>query len=135
MLSSMLLVLQLGVYTLRMTIEEAINACTVNAAYAIARHDRVGSLEVGKRMDLLICDVPNYASLIYQVGRQSRPPRHQGRQVRRPGGQDPALIACCSPLRDAAFCRGSLLPEFPPFLSAFKEPPLGCSLWELEAAP
>jgi len=74
MLSSMLLVLQLGVYTLRMTIEEALNACTGNAAYAIARHGRVGSLEVGKRMDLLICDVPNYASLIYQLG--VNPVRH-----------------------------------------------------------
>jgi imidazolonepropionase len=68
MLSSMLLVLQLGVYTMRMTIEEAVNACTGNAAYAIRRHERVGTLEVGKRMDLLICDVPNYASLIYQLG-------------------------------------------------------------------
>jgi imidazolonepropionase len=74
MLSSMLLVLQLGVYTLRMTVEEALNACTGNAAYAIARHGRVGSLEVGKRMDLLICDVPNYASLIYQLG--VNPVRH-----------------------------------------------------------
>ena len=74
MLSSMLLVLQLGVYTLRMTIEEALNACTGNAAYAIRRHERVGSLEVGKRMDLLICDVPNYASLIYQLG--VNPVRH-----------------------------------------------------------
>ena len=74
MLSSMLLVLQLGVYTLRMTIEEALNACTGNAAYAIRRHERVGTLEVGKRMDLLICDVPNYASLIYQLG--INPVRH-----------------------------------------------------------
>jgi imidazolonepropionase len=74
MLNSMLLVLQLGVYTLRMTIEEAINACTINAAYAIGRHDRIGSLEAGKRMDVLICDVPNYASLIYQVG--ANPIRH-----------------------------------------------------------
>ena len=74
MLSSMLLVLQLGVYTLRMTVEEALNACTGNAAYAIRRHERVGTLEVGKRMDLLICDVPNYASLIYQLG--INPVRH-----------------------------------------------------------
>jgi len=74
MLNSMLLVLQLGVYTLRLTIEEAINACTANAAYAIGRHDRVGSLEPGKRMDVLLCDVSSYASLIYQVG--ANPIRH-----------------------------------------------------------
>jgi imidazolonepropionase len=74
MLSSMLLVLQLGVFTLRLTIEEAINASTANAAYAIGRHGRIGSLEVGKRMDVLICDAPNYASIVYQVG--TNPIRH-----------------------------------------------------------
>ncbi|MHB8094497.1 MAG: imidazolonepropionase [Candidatus Aminicenantales bacterium] len=74
MLSSMLLVLQLGVYTLRMTIEEAINACTANAAYAINRDAAIGSLEVGKSLDLLICDVQSYASLIYQLG--VNPVRH-----------------------------------------------------------
>lgn len=90
MLSSMLLVLQLGVYTLRMTIEEAINACTGNAAYAIRRDAGIGSLEVGKRMDLLICDVPNYASLIYQLG--VNPVRHiikNGRVVVRAGKIQP----------------------------------------------
>ena len=90
MLSSMLLVLQLGVYTLRMTLEEALNACTGNAAYAIRRHDRVGTLEAGKRMDLLICDVPNYASLIYQLG--VNPVRHvikDGRVVVRAGKIQP----------------------------------------------
>lgn len=90
MLSSMLLVLQLGVYTLRMTIEEAINACTGNAAYAIRRDAGIGSLEVGKRMDLLICDVPNYASLIYQLG--TNPVRHiikNGRVIVRAGKIQP----------------------------------------------
>ncbi len=90
MLSSMLLVLQLGVYTLRLTIEEAINACTGNAAYAIRRDARIGSLEVGKRMDLLICDVPNYPSLVYQLG--TNPVRHiikNGRVVVRAGKIQP----------------------------------------------
>jgi imidazolonepropionase len=90
MLSSMLFVLQLGVYTLRMTVEEALNACTGNAAYAISRHGKIGSLEVGKRMDLLICDVPNYASLIYQLG--VNPVRHvikDGKVVVRAGKIQP----------------------------------------------
>jgi imidazolonepropionase len=68
MLNSMLFVLQLGVYTLGMGIEEAINACTANAAYAIDRHRRVGTLEPGKRMDLLLLDVPDYVSLVYRLG-------------------------------------------------------------------
>ena len=68
-LSSMLFVLQLGVFTLGMTVEEAVNACTGNAAYAINRHHAVGSLEPGKKMDLLLCDIPGYVSLAYELGR------------------------------------------------------------------
>jgi imidazolonepropionase len=68
-LNSMPFVLQLGVFTLGMTVEEAVNACTGNAAYAIGRHGTVGSLEPGKRMDLLLCDIPDYVSLAYEAGR------------------------------------------------------------------
>jgi imidazolonepropionase len=62
-------ILQLGVFTLGMTVEEALNACTGNAAYAIGRHSAVGSLEAGKKMDLLLCDVPDHVSLAYEAGR------------------------------------------------------------------
>ncbi len=68
MVSSVLFVLRLGVYTLRMGIEEALNASTANGAYAVGRHDRIGSLEPGKRMDILLCDVENYVSLVYRMG-------------------------------------------------------------------
>jgi imidazolonepropionase len=68
-LSSMPFVLQLGVFTLGLAVEEAINACTGNAAYALGRHATVGSLEVGKKMDLLLCDVPDHVSLAYEAGR------------------------------------------------------------------
>jgi imidazolonepropionase len=68
MVSSMLFVLRLGVYTLRMGIEEAINASTANGAYAVDRHALVGSLEPGKKMDLLLCDVEDYVSLVYRIG-------------------------------------------------------------------
>jgi imidazolonepropionase len=67
--SAMTFVLQLGVFTLGMTVEEAINACTGNAAFAVGRHGSVGSLEPGKKMDLLLCDVPGYMSLAYEAGR------------------------------------------------------------------
>jgi imidazolonepropionase len=62
-------VLQLGVFTLGMTVEEAVNACTGNAASAVRRHETVGSLEAGKKMDLLLCDVPDHVSLAYEAGR------------------------------------------------------------------
>lgn len=68
-LSSMLFVLQLGVFTLGLTVEEAINACTANAAFAVNRQASVGSLEAGKKMDLLLCDIPGYVSLAYELGR------------------------------------------------------------------
>jgi len=67
-LSSMLFVLQLGVYTLRLGVEEAINACTANGAYAIDRHREVGTLEPGKKMDLLLLDASDYTSLAYRLG-------------------------------------------------------------------
>jgi len=68
-LSSMPFVLQLGVFTLGMTVEEAVNACTANAAFAVGRHGSVGSLEVGKKMDLVLCDIPGYVFLAYELGR------------------------------------------------------------------
>jgi len=68
MTESMLFVLQLAVYTLKMGIEEAINACTANAAFALNRHESLGSLEKGKKMDLLLCDAPNFPSIVYHLG-------------------------------------------------------------------
>lgn len=68
MTESMLLVLQLAVYTLKMSIEEAINASTANAAFTLGKHKVIGSLEVGKKMDLLLFDTPNYPSIVYHLG-------------------------------------------------------------------
>ncbi|MGZ7066412.1 MAG: imidazolonepropionase, partial [Candidatus Aminicenantales bacterium] len=73
-LSSMLFVLQLGVFTLGLGVEEAVNACTANAAYAIDRHREVGTLEPGKKMDLLLLDISDYISLAYRLG--PNPVRH-----------------------------------------------------------
>jgi imidazolonepropionase len=49
-----------------MTFDEALNAATVNAAYAIGRHDRVGSLEPGKQCDAVIVRGP--ATELLRVG-------------------------------------------------------------------
>jgi len=46
--------MSLACFSMRMTLEEALVASTINAAYAIDRHDRIGSLEVGKQADLVI---------------------------------------------------------------------------------
>ncbi len=68
MTESMLFVLQLAVFTLNMSIEEAIQASTANAAYALEKHKDVGSLEVGKKMDLVLCEAPNYPTIVYHLG-------------------------------------------------------------------
>lgn len=53
---------------MRLTPAQAIAAATINAAAAINRADRVGSLEPGKQADLLILSVPDYRHLGYRFG-------------------------------------------------------------------
>ncbi|MDF1499079.1 MAG: imidazolonepropionase [Anaerolineales bacterium] len=47
---------------------QAIAAATINAAAAIGRADRVGSLEAGKQADLILLDIPDYRHLGYRFG-------------------------------------------------------------------
>jgi imidazolonepropionase len=51
-----------------MTPAETIVASTINAAFAIGRGYEVGSLEVGKKADLLILDLADYRHLAYRFG-------------------------------------------------------------------
>ncbi len=86
MLDSMLFVMQLGVYKLHLKVEEALNACTANAAYAIGRSSDIGSIETGKKADIVLFDVSDYVSLFYELG--STKVRHvvkNGRVVVRDG--------------------------------------------------
>ncbi len=46
----------LACFAMDLTLEEALVAVTLNAAYALDRADRVGSLEVGKQMDAVVLD-------------------------------------------------------------------------------
>jgi imidazolonepropionase len=47
---------------------EVVNALTLNAAAALGRSDRLGSLAVGKQADLVLCSVPDYRRLLYHFG-------------------------------------------------------------------
>ncbi|MGQ9805307.1 MAG: imidazolonepropionase [Chlorobiales bacterium] len=47
---------------------EALTAATLNAAYSLGLSDTVGSIEIGKRADLLILDTPNFEQAIYFFG-------------------------------------------------------------------
>ena len=68
MISSQLFVFHLAVFQMGLTIEQALNAVTINAAYAIDRQQQVGSLAVGKDLDLLLLDIPDYQYLAYHPG-------------------------------------------------------------------
>jgi imidazolonepropionase len=55
---SMPVVMALACFGMDLTIEEALVGATANAAAALGRYDRVGSLEVGKQLDAVIVDGP-----------------------------------------------------------------------------
>jgi imidazolonepropionase len=54
--------------TLRLTVEEAIRAATLGGAQALRLEREVGSLEVGKRADLVVLDATSYKELPYHFG-------------------------------------------------------------------
>jgi len=65
---SMPMVLSLACDQLRMTPAEAVVAATVNAAYSLGRHKRIGSLEPGKQADLAVFEVADYREIPYYFG-------------------------------------------------------------------
>ncbi|RAO99882.1 imidazolonepropionase [Petrotoga sp. 9PW.55.5.1] len=62
------LVMSFGAIKMNMTPKEIITSVTINAASALKLEDKVGSLEVGKKADIIIFDVPNLDYLIYHFG-------------------------------------------------------------------
>ena len=62
------LMMTLACTQMRMTPEEAIAACTINAARSLLRDDIIGSLGLGKQADIIMIDAPNYLHLIYYFG-------------------------------------------------------------------
>ena len=67
-LHSLLLILNLACTLFRMTPAEALRGVTLNAARALGIDSETGSLEVGKRADLVLWDVGRPAMLSYRVG-------------------------------------------------------------------
>jgi imidazolonepropionase len=62
------LVIGLAVRRYRWSTLEALLACTLNAAWVLRMSDRVGSLEAGKRADVVVLDGP-LERIAYQFGR------------------------------------------------------------------
>lgn len=56
---------------MRLSVEEAITALTLNGAAAINRADSIGSIEVGKKGDFALLDTDTYYVLPYYTGMNS----------------------------------------------------------------
>ena len=65
---SLPLVCSLACTQLRMSPEEALGACTVNAAHVVDRAERVGRLAPGYQADLVLLDAPDWRHLAYHLG-------------------------------------------------------------------
>ena len=66
-IESMQFVISLACYGMRISAEEAIVASTINGAHALSRGKQIGSIEVGKKADILVCDISNYQQLPYRI--------------------------------------------------------------------
>jgi imidazolonepropionase len=67
-LCSLLLMLNMGCTLFRLTPEEALKGVTRNAARALGREDRVGTLGVGMQADFCLWDISTPAQLAYSYG-------------------------------------------------------------------
>jgi len=62
------LVIALACRFMKLTPAESITAATINAAHAVNRASEIGSLEVGKKADIIVLNVPNHKFLGYRFG-------------------------------------------------------------------
>jgi imidazolonepropionase len=65
---SMPMVLILAVFELGLSIEESLTAATLNAACSLGLGGEIGSIEAGKRADLVLLAAPNLLHLAYHYG-------------------------------------------------------------------
>jgi imidazolonepropionase len=65
---NMQMILSLAMSSMGMSIEEALQAVTINGARALALHDEIGSIEVGKRCELALWSIRDYHDIGYHFG-------------------------------------------------------------------
>ena len=65
---SMPMVVVLAVFELGLSVEESLTAATLNSACCLGLGAEVGSIEAGKRADLVLLDAPNLLHLVYHYG-------------------------------------------------------------------
>lgn len=66
--TSLQIIMTLAANKLKMKAGEILNAVTINSAYAILQADKIGSIEVGKRADILVWNVSNIRQIPYNYG-------------------------------------------------------------------
>jgi len=62
------MIIALACLKMGLTIEQAVNAATINGAWSLRLQDRTGSIHPGKQADLLFLDAPSYKYLVYNYG-------------------------------------------------------------------
>lgn len=62
------LVFALATLYMNISTEEAINALTINGAAALNRADQIGSIDAGKKGDLIVLEFPSYTYIPYHLG-------------------------------------------------------------------
>ncbi len=67
-MTSILMAMNMGCTLWRLTPQEALAGCTINAARALGRQHSIGSLEVGKQADFALWDIARTADLAYAIG-------------------------------------------------------------------
>ncbi len=65
---SLFFTIALATYKMKMTAREAISATTINGAHALDKGHEIGSLEPGKRADILILECPSPEFLTWRFG-------------------------------------------------------------------
>jgi imidazolonepropionase len=68
MTESLSLIMTMGCTLFKMIPKEVIQATTIHAARSMARENEIGSLDIGKKADVLVLDIPNYRYLPYHFG-------------------------------------------------------------------
>ena len=68
MTESLSLMMTMGCTQFKMIPKEVIQATTIHAARSMARENEIGSLDIGKKADVLVLDIPNYRYLPYHFG-------------------------------------------------------------------
>ncbi len=66
--NSIPLLFALATLYMKMTPEEAVTALTLNGAASLSRADTIGSIDVGKKGDLIILEYPSYQFIPYHFG-------------------------------------------------------------------